>query len=327
MKAMVIPETGGPDVFEYRDWPDPDVGPGQVGIDVEFIGVNFTDVRNRRGDGMGTPPMVVGVEAAGRVRSLGEGVSDLEVGQYVVALTGGNAYAQIVSVPALRVFPVPDELVGEPVTGGMSVVVPVSMQLLRNAGRVLPDETMLVHGAAGGIGTALVQVASALGLGDVYGTVSTEAKRDYAMGFGFADVFVRDDFVEQARAATGGRGIDVIFDPVGGDTRARSFDLLADFGRLVHFGNASMEPEVAPDALTMRSRALGYVGYSSAQHFMRDAAGARAGFFEAIDLVASGRVRIDVTEVFDWREASRAHELLESGAAVGKYVLAVDREG
>jgi len=115
--------------------------------------------------------------------------------------------------------------------------------------------------------------------------------------------------------------VDVVFDPVGGQTRVQSFEVLADLGRLVHFGNASMAPEVAPEASVMRARALGYFGYSSAKRSGSDAAGFSEIFLEAVDLVTSGRVRVDVTEVLPLEQAGRAHERLESGASRGKIVL------
>lgn len=327
MRAVVVQETGGPEVLRVVEWPEPAPGPGEVSITVDHVGVNFTDVRSRRGDGLVSPPLVPGIEAAGRVRALGDGVDSVEVGQYVVALTGTAAYAEVVTAAASRVAVVPDEYVGQPVAAGMAKTVSVAIQLLRDAGRVLPGESILVHGAAGGVGSAIAQVAGAYGYGDVYGTVGSAEKCDYARGFGFAAVFVRDDFLEPLRAATGGRGVDVVFDPVGGETRARSFEALADLGRLVHFGNASMAPEVAPDALAMRARALGYFGYSSAKWSGRDAEGFRDVFLEAVDLVTSGRVRVDVTEVLPLEQAGRAHERLESGAARGKIVLTTGSSG
>ncbi len=323
MKAMVVPRFGGPEVFELQELPTPEPGPGEVTIDVDFAGVNFTDIRNRRGDGAGSPPMVVGVEAAGRIRALGEGVTGFEVGQPVCALTGGHSYAEVATANAQRVYALPDVLVGDPVSGGVSVVAPFSLLLLRVAARIRPDEVVLLHGAAGGVGATVAQVARELGLGVVYGTVGTPEKIAYARQYPFADVFPRDTFVEAVHESTGGRGVDVVLDPMGGETRRRSIDILAPFGRLVHFGNASAEPEVAPAALEMRSRGLGYVGYSSAGHMFRDPVGVRPHAEEAIAMVADGRVRIDVTDVRPLEEAAIVHELLGSGRATGKFVLSV----
>ena len=323
MRAMVIPEFGPPEVFELRDVPVPEPESGQVSIDVRFSSVNFTDVRNRRGDGLGVPPMIPGIEVAGPIRALGDGVDGLAVGQEVVALCGGHGYAEVATSDARRVVPVPDALLGDPVSCATIGVVPSAINLLRAAGRVQPGETMLCHGASGGVGTALGQLAGHYGLGPVFGTVGHADKIDYARSKGYADVFVRDGFVDVVRAATDGHGVDVVFDPIGGDVRARSFDALADFGRLVHFGNASLEPEVVPPAVDMRARALGYVGYSGGQHAVRDIEAVRQTWVEGVELVGSGVVSLDVTATFPLEEAAAAHRLLEGGMATGKIVLTV----
>jgi NADPH2:quinone reductase len=182
---------------------------------------------------------------------------------------------------------------------------------------------MLFHGAAGGVGSVFAQAARHLGLGPVIGTVGRETKLEAARGFGYDHVLERRRFVDGVLEITGARGVDVLFDPIGGDVRARSWDALADFGRLVHFGNASHEPEVVPPADRLRARGLGYVGYSGGQHGVRDPDTVRASWFEAVELVAAGQVRIEVSEVFALEEAARAHELLEGGDTVGKLVLVV----
>jgi NADPH2:quinone reductase len=294
-----------------------------VRIDVEFAGVNFTDVRNRRGDGLGRPPMVVGIEVAGRVTEIGPGVDGITVGQPVASLCGGSGYAAQVVVDASRVVPLPASLAGEPVSACITGVVPSALNLLRHGGRVAPGESMLFHGAAGGVGSVFAQSARYLGLGPVFGTIGRASKLDAAIGYGYDRVLVRESFVEEVLEHTRGRGVDVVFDPIGGQVRARSWKALADFGRLVHFGNASHEPEVVPPADQLRARGLGYVGYSGGQHGVRDPETVRASWFEAVELVANGRVRIDVSATFPLLDAARAHKRLESGDTVGKLVLVV----
>lgn len=322
MRAMLIPRFGSPDVFEEAEMPDPVAGDGQVVIDVEHIGVNFSDIRNRRGDGMGIPPMVVGIEVSGVVSEVGSGVDNgLAVGMPVTALTGGHAYAEAVAVDARRVLPLPDNLVGDPMAATVMAVVPSALSLLTTVGKVQPDETMLIHGASGGVGTALVQIANALGLGPVHGTVGSEFKADYARRYDFAGVHLRSEFVEAIRQATGGRGVDVVFDPIGGVVRARSFDALAPLGRLIHFGNASLEPEVAPPALDLRARALGYIGYSGGQQAAWDFEGLQESWRRGLEMVADGRVRMDVTVVLPLDQVAEAHRMIEAGEVVGKVVL------
>jgi NADPH2:quinone reductase len=320
---MVVPSYGGPDVFESRELPDPECGPGQVRIGVEFSGVNFTDVRNRRGDGLGRPPMVVGIEVAGRVTEIGPGVEGFVAGQPVASLCGGSGYAEQVVTDASRVVPLPASLAGDPASACVTGVLPSALNLLRRGGSVRPDESMLFHGAAGGVGSVFAQAARHLGLGMVIGTVGRESKLDAAIGYGYDHVVVRERFVEGVLELTGGRGVDVVFDPIGGDVRARSWDALADFGRLVHFGNASHEPEVVPPAVQLRARGLGYLGYSGGQHGVRDPDTVRASWLEAVEVVADGRIRIDVSETFPLTDAALAHRRLESGDTVGKLVLVV----
>lgn len=320
---MVVPSYGSPGVFEMRDLPEPECGAGQVRIGVQFCGVNFTDVRNRRGDGLGRPPMVVGIEVAGEVLEIGSDVTGFEVGWPVASLCGGSGYAEQVVVDATRVLPLPDSLAGEPSSACVTGVLPSALNLLRRGARVRSGESILLHGAAGGVGSVFAQAARHLGLGPVFGTVGRKYKLEAALGYGYEHALVRDGFVTAVRELTDGVGVDVVFDPIGGDVRAQSWEALADFGRLVHFGNASHEPEVVPPAERLRARGLGYVGYSGGQHAVRDPETVRASWVEAVELVAGGSIRIDVSETLPLAEAARAHELLESGNTVGKLVLAV----
>jgi NADPH2:quinone reductase len=323
MRAIVAPVYGGPEVFELRDVNEPACGSGQIRIGVEFAGVNFTDVRNRRGDGLGRPPMVVGIEVAGRVLETGADVEGISVGEPVAALCGGGGYAEQVVVDAQRVVSLPPSLGGDPMAACVTGVLPSALNLLRHGGRVRPDETVLFHGAAGGVGSVFAQAARHLGLGSVIGTVGRESKIESAAMYGYGHALLRDWFVEGVLDLTDGRGVDVVFDPIGDAVRAKSWEALADFGRLVHFGNASHTPEVVPPADQLRARGLGYVGYSGGQHAVRDPDTVRASWVEAVDLVATGRVEIHVSGVFGLEDAARAHELMERGDTVGKLVLAV----
>jgi NADPH2:quinone reductase len=323
MRAVVVPEYGGPEVLTLRELPEPEPGPGEVSIVVAFAGVNFTDVRNRIGDGLGVAPFVPGVEVAGTVRKLGPGVTTLRPGQQVAALTRGHGYADVATAAAELTVPLPDSLAGHPESGGMFVTLQLGIMLLRRVARVLPGETVLLHGAAGGVGTVVAQLARHWGLRPLLGTVSDLAKAEFARRSGFAHVYTYGDFDTAVLADTGGRGVDVVLDPVGGQIRARSFELLAPFGRLVTYSNISREPEAVPDAGWMRARCAGYAGFSGGQLPLRAPELIRPALLEATELVSGGIVDIGVTAVFPLARAAGAHRLFEQRTAVGKLILEV----
>jgi len=266
-------------------------------------------------------PFVPGVEVAGSIRRVGDGVGGLSPGQPVASLTRGHGYAEVVRAAAELTVPLPENLAGRPESGGMLVTVPLALMLLRRVARVLPEETVLLHGAAGGVGTVTGQLARHLGLRPLLGTASTAAKAEFARGYGYSQVFGYADFAEDVLAATAGRGVDVVLDPVGGQVRARSFELLAPFGRLVTYSNISREPEVAPDATWMRARCVGYLGFSGGQLPLRDPALVRPSLLEAAGLISSGAIDVHVTEVFPLEHAADAHRMFERRAAVGKFIL------
>jgi NADPH2:quinone reductase len=323
MRAVVVREYGAPEVLRLAEVPEPEPGAGEVTIGVRFAGVNFTDVRNRIGDGLGVVPFVPGVEVAGTVREVGDGVSGLSPGQPVAALTRGHGYAEVVSAAADLTVPLPENLAGRPEAGGMLVTVPLALMLLRRVARVLPEETVLLHAAAGGVGTVTGQLARHWGLRPLLGTASTAAKAEFARGYGYGHVFGYSDFAEGVLAATAGRGVDVVLDPVGGQVRARSFELLAPFGRLVTYSNISREPELVPDAAWMRARCVGYLGFSGGQLPLRDPGLVRPSLLEAAQLISSGAIEVPVTSVFPLEQAADAHRVFERRAAVGKFILAV----
>ena len=323
MRAVVVTEYGGPEVLTLRDVPEPEPGPGEVSITVAFAGVNFTDVRNRAGDGLGVVPFIPGVEVAGTVRQVGPGVEGLRPGQQVAALTRGHGYAEVVTAAAGLTVPLPENLIGKPASGSMFVTMQLGLFLLRQVARVLPEETVLLHGAAGGVGTVIGQLARHFGLRPLYGTVSDLAKAQFARQNGFAQVYEYGRFDTAVLAATGGRGADVVLDPIGGQIRARSFEVLAPFGRLVTYSNISREPEVVPDANWMRARCVGYAGFSGGQLPQRAPELIRPSLLEATELISAGVIDTGVTSVFPLARAADAHRQFEQRTAVGKFILAV----
>ncbi|MEU9212241.1 zinc-binding dehydrogenase [Streptomyces sp. NPDC048415] len=322
MRAIEFQEYGGPEVLQVVEAEIPEPGPGQVSIDVAYTGVNFADLK-ARSEGYRVPslPFRPGLEVSGRVRALGDGVAGLRVGQEVAALTASGAYADVVVADAVTVFPLPDGV--DPRTGAtLPTVLPTAYALLHTVGRLQPGETVLVQGAAGGVGTVLGQLAKAAGAGAVYGVVSAAAKAKYALDHGYDEVFV-GSFTDEVRAATDGRGVDLALDPVGGETLRGSLASLAPFGRLVSFGNASSaepwkvgQPELYP-------RGLSVAGFSILGLAQTAPGELRAIAERAFGTVVDGTVSLPVTAEFDLTEASEAHRLMGTRSSTGKLLLRV----
>lgn len=323
MRAMVVREFGGPEVLRLAEVREPQPTAGEVAITVEFIGVNYTDVRNRLGDGLGVVPFTPGVEVSGTVLAVGPGVESLVVGQRVAAFTRGHAYAEVVTAAEIFTVALPDRMAGRPEAAGMLVTVPLALNLVERAARVLAGETVLLHAAAGGVGSIVGQLLRELPGVQVWGTVGDLSKADFARRHGYTEVMTYSGFDARVAALTDGRGVDVVLDPVGGQLQARSLDVLAPFGRLVSYSNISRAPQTLPDAEWLRARCIGYVGLSNGQLSALAPDLVRAGLERSVELVSSGEVQIDVTAVLPLEQAALAHEAFEARGAVGKFILAV----
>ncbi|WP_019072352.1 quinone oxidoreductase family protein [Streptomyces hokutonensis] len=325
MRASAFKVTGGPEVLRLVDLPDPEPGPGEILIRVAYAGVNYGEIQHRLGD-FGEPDgeTVTGLEASGRVAALGEGVTGFSVGDPVTAyLPDGGGYAEYAVAPATFTFPL---LVGLDLrtAGGAALVLTTAYGVLVGAARIAPGDTVLVHAAAGGVGGVAAQLARALGASEVYGTVSTPEKAEYARrSFGYDEVFVREGFPEAVLAATSGRGVDIVLDPVGGPTRLASFEVLAPFGRVAVYGEAARHPDLQLPVLPIWKNNRTLTGYNIGDLARRAPDTVRTHALAALALAASGAVRIDVTEEYALADTAEAHRLLGEGRNRGKVVLAV----
>lgn len=323
MRAVEIQEYGGPEVLKVVETEIPRPGPGQVSVDVAYTGVNFADLK-ARGEGYRVPslPFVPGLEVSGRVREIGAGVSDgFTVGQEVVALTAGGAYADVVVADAVTVFAVPAGI-DLRTAATLPTVLPTAYALVHTVGRLQPGETLLVQGAAGGIGTVVGQLARAAGAGAVYGVVSSAAKAEFARRYGYDEVFV-GEFEAPVRAATAGRGVDLALDPVGGETFRHSLASLATYGRLVSFGNASAAKPWQVDQPQLYAGALSVSGFSILTLAQTDPAALRALAERAFATVVAGTVSLPVTGEFGLEEAAEAHRVMGARTSTGKLLLKV----
>ncbi|WP_027891504.1 quinone oxidoreductase family protein [Calidithermus chliarophilus] len=321
MKAIVVEEHGGPEQLRPLEVPLPQPGAGQVRIRVRLTGVNYADVQARRGgyDAGSKPPFTPGLDCVGVVDAVGEGVRGLEPGVRVVAFPAGGSYAEQVLAPAVLTYPVPDELPDEAVAG-LTVLV-TAYNVLTLAGRLRAGESVLVHAAAGGVGSTAVQLARALGAGQVVGVVGSEAKAEVVRRLGADAVLVGyEGFAPEVLGLTGGTGADLILDSVSGPVFEEGMRCLAPFGRLVVYGHAGGQAgsfETRP--LHRQTKAV--IGYSSG-HYRRSRPELLRPSVEAVlGHLRRGEVRLEIGARFPLEKAGEAHALVESRRSVGKVLL------
>jgi NADPH:quinone reductase len=323
MRAVEFQEYGDPEVLRLVRAEPPEPGPGQVTIDAAYAGVNFADLKARtEGYRVGSLPFRPGLEVAGRIRAVGPGVEGLRPGQRVAALVDGGGYAEVVVAGTATVFPLPEGL-DLRTAATLPTVLPTAHALLHEVGRLRAGETVLVHGAAGGVGTVAGQLARAAGAGAVYGVVSSTAKAGHALKYGYDEVFTAATFSDDVRRATGGRGVDLVLDPVGGDTLRSGLDSLADFGRLVSFGNASGERPWQVGQPELYARGCSVAGFSVLA-LAHSAPGTLRSLAErAFRTVTDGTVDLPITAEFPLEDAAEAHRLMGGRTSTGKLLLRV----
>ncbi|MBI6852774.1 NADPH:quinone oxidoreductase family protein [Pseudomonas cichorii] len=323
MKAVRYHQTGHADVLIYEDVPDPSPQDHEVLIRVEATGVNFADVMRRRGDDYpepSSPPFILGAEVAGTIVAIGKSVSSLHVGMSVLAAPGAGGYAQYMCLPESIVVPLPDGV--QPVQAAAVMANGLTAALvLRNAAHLKPGETVLIEGAAGGLGSLAVQLAKLYGAGKVIAAASTPEKRAMAIRLG-ADAtvdYTAPDWAKQVRALTDGKGVDVILEIAGGDNVAEAFKALAPFGRLIFVGQSSGKTSlIDPWQMIVPNHTLTsfYVGA-----FMAFPELIQSTLTEIMGLIISGQLVLQVNTVMPLSQAAEAHRLLESRQTTGKVVL------
>jgi NADPH2:quinone reductase len=318
MRAIVATRRGGPDVLELREEREPDAGPGQLLVELEAAGVNYRDVYERRGGYEREPPFVAGVEGAGSVVAVGDGVTEFRPGDRVAWSNAPGSYAERIAVPAARAVAVPDalstELAAAVILQGMT-----AHYLATATYPVQAGETVLVHAAAGGVGRLLTQIVKLRGA-TVLATTSSDAKAELAREAGADETFGYEGFDDRVRELTGGAGVAAVYDGVGEATFDGSLASLRPRGTMVLYGAASGPvPPMAPTRL-MSGGSL-YLTRPSIQHYVatRDELLQRAE--DVFAWVASGRLDVRIGGRYPLAEARRAHEDLESRRTTGKLVV------
>lgn len=325
MRAMLLPETRGPAALRLSDVPEPVAGEGMVLIEVTAAGVSFPDLLLTRGEYQiqPEPPFVPGVEAAGTVLEAPES-SGLAAGTRVMAMTGvGGGWAERAVAPAGLTFPIPDGISDEQ-AGGFLMNYHTAWFALARRGRLRPGETVLVHGAGGGVGTASIQVAKGLGA-TVVAIAHGELKARAAADSG-ADHTVdpSGEWLQAVKELTDGRGVDVVVDPVGGDRFADSVRALAPEGRLLVVGFAEGRiPELRMNRVLLRNADI--VGVNWGGFLPVDASILESAAADLDRFARDGHVRPIVGHAYPLEEAADALRDLEGRRAVGKLILRVDR--
>ncbi|MBC9073717.1 quinone oxidoreductase [Thauera sp. CAU 1555] len=320
-QAIRFHQTGGPEVLQWESIEVPPPAAGEAQVRHHAVGLNYIDTYHRTGLYPVPLPSGIGLEGAGVVEAVGEGVSDLAPGDRV-AYAGGplGAYAQLRNMPADRLVKLPEALSFE--QGAAMMLQGLTAQyLLRRTYRVQPGDTILIHAAAGGVGLIVCQWAKALGA-TVIGTVGSDEKAALARAHGCDHpiVYTREKFAERVREITGGAGVPVVYDSIGADTFMDSLSCLRPLGTMVLFGAAS--GPVPPFDIGLLAK-MGSLFLTRPTLFTytarREDLLAMAG--ELFDAVISGKVKIEVNQRYPLADAAQAHRDLEARRTTGSTIL------
>jgi NADPH2:quinone reductase len=319
--AIVVSHTGDASVLEWTERPDPKPGPDQVTIKVSLTGVNYADIMRRRGGYRGgPPPFVPGLDCVGTILAVGREVTDLKVGQRVAAFPEDGGYTEIAVARDILTYPLPDAVPDE--AGASLTMLVTAYNTLVTCARLERGESVLIHSAAGGVGSLAIQIARALGAGTIVAVAGGAEKVKFAHSLG-ADITI-DHTTENmaAKLEPIGAKVDVVLDAVGGETFNSTIALLAEYGRYCIYGQASGEPgEVFTNVLHSGNRAV--IGYSTGGYRASRPERLRLGVEGAFDLVSEGLVKVIVGARYPLRDAAEAHLHVESRASHGKTLLTV----
>ena len=322
VNAIRIHRHGGPEELRYEAIEIADPGPGEARVRHTAIGLNFTDIHHRSGRyPLAQLPHVIGMEAAGVVEALGEGVGEVAVGDRVAyASDRPRAYAEATVMPVGRLVKLPDSIADE--TAAALILKGLTAQyLIRGAYAIRAGETILIHAAAGGVGLILCQWARHLGA-RVIGTVSTEEKAELARrnGCDHPILYTKEDVAARVRELTGGAGLPVVYDGVGASTFETSLRCLRRRGLVVAYGSAS---GVIPPFELFRLNRMGslYVTSAGLADYTHDRTELLQRAAELFEVVESGAVRVEVRQRYPLAEAARAHRDLEARRTAGSSIL------
>ncbi len=320
MKAIRIHKYGGPEVLTYEDVPIPEPKTGEARVRIEAIGLNFIDIYQRTGLYPLPTPFTLGMEGAGVVDAVGDGVTEVKVGDRVAYAMVLGSYAEYAIVPAAKLAPLPAKL-------DMKSAAALMLQgmtahyLTHSTYPLKKGDTVLIHAAAGGVGLLLIQIAKILGA-RVIGTVGTEAKAELAKRAGADDVilYTQTDFLAEVKKLTDGKGVQVVYDSVGATTFEKSLDCLRPRGYLALFGQSS-GPVPTFDLGKLATMGSLFVTRPTLLHYMSDRSELLGRANELFDWIASGKLKLRIENTLPMKDAAQAHRLLEGRKTSGKVVL------
>ncbi|MEA2457309.1 MAG: NADPH:quinone reductase [Thermoleophilaceae bacterium] len=319
MRAVRIEEFGGPEQMQLVDMPVPEPGDGEVLIEVSKAGVNFADTHQRENNYIAKYelPLVPGGEVVGTVT---HGHGDIGEGQRVVAMTGTGGYAEYATARADTTFQLPDG-----VDDGQALALLIqgltAWHLFHTSARIHRGESVVVHSAAGGVGSLAVQLGRPLGAGRVIATAGSEERRGMAMQLG-ADAAIDpdvDDLAEALREANGGEGVDIVFEAAGGRLFEQSFEALAPFGRLVQYGLSTREKSQVSNAKLLRT-SRGVVGFWL-MHCIGRPGMLREPLADLFERASRGHLTAKVGDAYPLSEVARAHEDISARRTSGKLIV------
>ena len=336
MKAIQMTETGGPEVLHLVEVPDPTPGPGEILINVESAAVNFADVARRRGDPFDLPtplPFTPGIEVAGTVAALGDGVEAPPVGSTVFGTAGpfaNGGYAELAIAQQANVIPAPSGLDPDLASSLLAVGLTATL-MLTEVGDVGEDSTVFIPAAAGGLGSYAVQIARALGAAKIIAGASTPGKRQSAVAAGadHAVDYRRPGWTAEVLELTDGRGVDLALEMTGPEHLGETARILAPFGRLIVFGavagrtngNSHVNGADLDALLYAPALGTGVVGFNLTSWFQYRIEPTIAALQRLIGWIADGTIAGPPITALPLAQAAEAHRLLESGASTGKLVL------
>ncbi|MFC4558431.1 zinc-binding alcohol dehydrogenase family protein [Virgibacillus kekensis] len=322
MKAIQFKQYGGPGVLEKVETERPSLNENDVLIEIKAIGVNYADTARREGQYVVPTklPFIPGAEVAGVVAEIGSNVQGVHKGMRVITLIEAGGYAEYAVAAADMLIPIPDGIDFE-----NAVALPLqglsAYHILQTMGRLEKGESVLVHAGAGGVGSLAIQLAKIFGAGKVIATASTPEKRQFAEQMGADDTvdYTKDNWEEEVRKLTDGKGVDVALEMVGGEVFHKTVECLAAFGRLVIYGAASGERATFyPASLMKRNQSV--IGFFLPQ-IMKKKSLLQTSLTELLEYLSSGQLELTIGGVYPLDEAAKVHELLQGRKTKGKVVL------